>query len=222
MVGRINGDHGDLDATAIHYLHQSHPREEVTALFLAADVMVVTPLRDGMNLVAKEFVVSKTDESGALVLSEFAGAADELAAAHLCNPTTSVASNARSSTPSRTTRRPSSNACTPCASTSSAMTCTGGPPRSSTCWRALPGQSGTAETPAAKGKIMGKITVACVPSSHVYVRQYRGSRVEKIRLRSPSTPSRAAPRLAGRCPCPATPQGRATVRKGPCDLCAAQ
>lgn len=86
MVGRINGDHGVLGATAVHYLHQSHPRDEVTALFLAADVMVVTPLRDGMNLVAKEFVASRADESGALVLSEFAGAADELEAAYLCNP----------------------------------------------------------------------------------------------------------------------------------------
>lgn len=86
MVGSINGDHGDLDATAVHYLHQSRTREEITAFFLAADVLLVTPLRDGMNLVAKEFVAARVDGGGALVLSEFAGAADELTAAHLCNP----------------------------------------------------------------------------------------------------------------------------------------
>jgi trehalose-6-phosphate synthase len=58
----------------------------MVALYLAADVMLVTPLRDGMNLVAKEFVACRNDESGALVLSEFTGAADELTGAFLVNP----------------------------------------------------------------------------------------------------------------------------------------
>jgi trehalose 6-phosphate synthase len=85
-VGRINGQHGEVGAPPMHYLHQSYPREEMAALYLAADVMLVTPLRDGMNLVAKEYVACRYDESGALVLSEFTGAADELAGAFLVNP----------------------------------------------------------------------------------------------------------------------------------------
>jgi len=86
IVGRINGDHGHVGQPAIHYLHQSFPREEMAALYLAADVMLVTPLRDGMNLVAKEYVACRHDERGALVLSEFTGAADELRHAYLVNP----------------------------------------------------------------------------------------------------------------------------------------
>ena len=70
----------------VHYLHQSYPREEMAALYLAADVMLVTSLRDGMNLVAKEYVACRFDETGALVLSEFTGAADELTGAFLVNP----------------------------------------------------------------------------------------------------------------------------------------
>jgi len=85
-VGRINGEHGELGNPPVHYLHQSYPREEMAALYLAADVMLVTPLRDGMNLVAKEYVACRYDESGALVLSEFTGAADELGSAFIINP----------------------------------------------------------------------------------------------------------------------------------------
>jgi trehalose 6-phosphate synthase len=85
-VGRINGQHGEIGYPPVHYLHQSYPREEMAALYLAADVMLVTPLRDGMNLVAKEYVACRYDESGTLVLSEFTGAADELAGAYLVNP----------------------------------------------------------------------------------------------------------------------------------------
>jgi alpha,alpha-trehalose-phosphate synthase [UDP-forming] len=85
-VGRINGEHGELGSPAIHYLHQTYPREEMAALYLAADVMLVTSLRDGMNLVAKEYVACRYDETGALVLSEFTGAADELTSAILVNP----------------------------------------------------------------------------------------------------------------------------------------
>ena len=79
IVGRINGQHGEVGYSPVHYLHQSYPREEMAALYLAADVMLVTPLRDGMNLVAKEYVAARYDEGGTLVLSEFTGAADELA-----------------------------------------------------------------------------------------------------------------------------------------------
>jgi alpha,alpha-trehalose-phosphate synthase [UDP-forming] len=85
-VGRLNGDFGAIGHQAIDYLHHSYPREEMVALFLAADVMLVTALRDGMNLVAKEYVASRIDDGGVLVLSEFAGAADELKSALLINP----------------------------------------------------------------------------------------------------------------------------------------
>ena len=85
-VGRINGDFGELGHPPVHYLHQAHRREEMAALYLAADVMLVTSLRDGMNLVAKEYVACRHDERGALVLSEFTGAADELGSAFLVNP----------------------------------------------------------------------------------------------------------------------------------------
>ena len=85
-VGRINGSHGTVGHTPVHYLHQSFDADEMAALYLAADVMLVTALRDGMNLVAKEYVAAHFDERGALVLSEFAGAADELTSALLVNP----------------------------------------------------------------------------------------------------------------------------------------
>ena len=86
LVGRINGDLGRIGRPAISYLHSSYPREEMAALYRAADIMVVTPYRDGMNLVAKEYVACRTEDDGALVLSEFAGAADELRQAWLVNP----------------------------------------------------------------------------------------------------------------------------------------
>ncbi|MGL5810826.1 MAG: alpha,alpha-trehalose-phosphate synthase (UDP-forming) [Nocardioides sp.] len=86
LVGRINGAFSRLGRPAISYLHSSYPREEMAALYRAADVMVVTPYRDGMNLVAKEYVACRWDDDGALVLSEFAGAANELRQAWLVNP----------------------------------------------------------------------------------------------------------------------------------------
>ena len=86
LVGRINGDLGRIGRPAISYMHSSYPREEMAALYRAADIMVVTPYRDGMNLVAKEYVACRFDDDGALVLSEFAGAADELRQAWLVNP----------------------------------------------------------------------------------------------------------------------------------------
>jgi alpha,alpha-trehalose-phosphate synthase [UDP-forming] len=85
-VGRINGEHSRLGRPAVHYLHKSFPKEELVALYLAADVLLVTALRDGMNLVAKEYISSRHDERGALVLSEFTGAAIELPQAYIVNP----------------------------------------------------------------------------------------------------------------------------------------
>jgi trehalose 6-phosphate synthase len=85
-VGHINGTYDTMENTAVRYLHHSYPVEEMVALYLAADVMLVTALRDGMNLVAKEYVTARTNNDGALVLSEFAGAADQLKQALLMNP----------------------------------------------------------------------------------------------------------------------------------------
>ena len=86
LVGSINGRFGRIGYPAVHYLHQSLTLEELVPLYQAADVMLVTPLGDGMNLVAKEFAVSRIDGAGVLVLSEFAGAADELTDALVGQP----------------------------------------------------------------------------------------------------------------------------------------
>ncbi len=86
QVGAINGNYGRIGAPAVHYLHQSLPREELSAFYAVADVMTVTPLRDGMNLVAKEYVASRVDGGGVLLLSEFTGAAHELKSALMVNP----------------------------------------------------------------------------------------------------------------------------------------
>jgi len=86
LVGRFNGALSTFGVTPIHYLRRVLEREELIALYLAADVMLVTPLRDGMNLVCKEYIACRNDDSGALVLSEFTGAAQELIQAYLVNP----------------------------------------------------------------------------------------------------------------------------------------
>ncbi|KQY55413.1 MULTISPECIES: alpha,alpha-trehalose-phosphate synthase (UDP-forming) [unclassified Nocardioides] len=86
LVGRINGDLGRIGQPVIAYLHSAYPRHEMAALYRAADIMVITPYRDGMNLVAKEYVACRFDNDGALVLSEFAGAAYELRQAWQVNP----------------------------------------------------------------------------------------------------------------------------------------
>lgn len=86
QVGRINGAFGSSRSVPVHYMYKSIAPQELVALYRAADVMLVTPLRDGMNLVAKEFVASRIDDDGVLVLSEFAGAADELDGALVVNP----------------------------------------------------------------------------------------------------------------------------------------
>jgi trehalose 6-phosphate synthase len=85
-VGRINGRFGDGIWTPVQYLSRSFQPAELASYYRAADVALVTPLRDGLNLVAKEYVASRTDLGGALVLSEFAGAADELPQAYFVNP----------------------------------------------------------------------------------------------------------------------------------------
>ena len=85
-VSQMNGEYGQVGRPVIHYLHQNLPFDELVALYLAADIMIVTPFRDGMNLVAKEYVMCRTDLTGRLVLSEFAGAATELRGAFIVNP----------------------------------------------------------------------------------------------------------------------------------------
>ncbi len=77
-TSRINGEHSTVGRTAVQYLHRNLPRAEVAALYEAADILLVTSLRDGMNLVAKEYVAASVDVDGVLILSEFTGAADEL------------------------------------------------------------------------------------------------------------------------------------------------
>jgi trehalose 6-phosphate synthase/phosphatase len=86
LVGRINGDFGTPHWVPVNYIYRGLSEPELVALYRAADVMLVTPLRDGMNLVAKEFVASRTDDEGVLVLSEFAGASWELPEAIQVNP----------------------------------------------------------------------------------------------------------------------------------------
>lgn len=86
LVGRINGRFSSPSWVPVHYLYRSLQAPEVVALYRAADVMLVTPIRDGMNLVAKEFCATRDDGSGVLVLSELAGAASELSEAVRVNP----------------------------------------------------------------------------------------------------------------------------------------
>jgi trehalose 6-phosphate synthase/phosphatase len=86
IVGRINGDFATPDSVVIHYMYRGLDERELIAMYCAADALLVTPVRDGMNLVAKEFVASRRDENGVLLLSEFAGAASELGEALDLNP----------------------------------------------------------------------------------------------------------------------------------------
>ncbi len=85
-IGRINGRFGTIGSAPVHFVHRALSPTQLTALYRAADVMLVTPLRDGMNLVAKEYVAAREDGAGALLLSEFAGAAAELDGALVVNP----------------------------------------------------------------------------------------------------------------------------------------
>jgi trehalose-6-phosphate synthase len=87
MVGRINGRFGDTDWVPVRYLYRSYDHHVLAQLYRLADIGLVTPLRDGMNLVAKEFLAAQPpDHPGVLVLSRFAGAAESLASAVITNP----------------------------------------------------------------------------------------------------------------------------------------
>src|SRR4029079_16691586 len=86
-VGRINGTFGEASWTPLRYINKAHSRTALAGLYRAARAALVTPLRDGMNLVAKEYVAAQNpDDPGVLILSRFAGAARECAAALLVNP----------------------------------------------------------------------------------------------------------------------------------------
>ena len=86
LVGRINGEFGRINYTPVHYFYRSFALESLSALYRMAAVALVTPMRDGMNLVCKEFIASKLDKKGVLILSEMAGASKELSDAILINP----------------------------------------------------------------------------------------------------------------------------------------
>jgi trehalose 6-phosphate synthase len=87
LAGRVNGDYSDLDYSPIRYLARGYPREVLAGLYRLARVGLVTPLHDGMNLVAKEYVAAQDpDDPGVLILSEFAGAAERMETALLVNP----------------------------------------------------------------------------------------------------------------------------------------
>ena len=85
-IGSINGRYSTMDWTPVCYFYHGFSLEELTAMYYVADVALVTPLRDGMNLVAKEYVAAKSDTTGVLILSEMAGAAVEMTDALLINP----------------------------------------------------------------------------------------------------------------------------------------
>lgn len=86
LVGSINGRHGTIAWNPIHYMYRSFGFEELISLYLAADVLFLTPLRDGMNLIAKEYVAARQDRTGVLILGEMAGTAQELSEAVIINP----------------------------------------------------------------------------------------------------------------------------------------
>ena len=87
LVGRINGTFGEADWTPVRYLYRSYDQATLARLYRHAAVALVTPLRDGMNLVAKEFIASQdANDPGVLVLSRFCGAAEHMTLAQLTNP----------------------------------------------------------------------------------------------------------------------------------------
>ena len=87
LVSNINGQFGSPGWVPIHYIHRQLERVELLAYYRAAHVALVTPLKDGMNLVCKEYCAAQIDDSGVLILSEFAGAASQLSdGALLVNP----------------------------------------------------------------------------------------------------------------------------------------
>jgi trehalose 6-phosphate synthase/phosphatase len=86
LVGKINGEHGTIGWIPISYLYRSLRFPTLNALYSIADIALITPLRDGMNLIAKEYLASKVDGKGVLILSEMAGASKELGEAIIVNP----------------------------------------------------------------------------------------------------------------------------------------
>jgi trehalose 6-phosphate synthase/phosphatase len=86
LVGRINGKYGRLNWTPIHYFYRSFPLPALSAFYRMSHVALVTPLRDGMNLVCKEYIASRLDKKGVLILSEMAGASKELSDSIIINP----------------------------------------------------------------------------------------------------------------------------------------
>jgi trehalose-6-phosphate synthase len=91
LVSRINGYYSTSRWVPIHYFYRSIPIRELVAFYRASDIAMVTPLRDGMNLISKEFCAARVDNRGVLMLSEFAGSADELkCGALLVNPHNSL------------------------------------------------------------------------------------------------------------------------------------
>jgi len=86
LVGHINGEYGDLNYQPIHYLFKSTPFPELCSLYRISDAALVTSIRDGMNLVAQEYIACQKDKHGVLILSEFAGSASSLSGAYLVNP----------------------------------------------------------------------------------------------------------------------------------------
>jgi len=86
LIGKINGEHGTIGWVPVWYLYRFLPFHELTALYSVADVALVTPIRDGMNLIAKEYIAAKKDRKGVLILSGMAGAVHELGEALIVNP----------------------------------------------------------------------------------------------------------------------------------------
>jgi trehalose 6-phosphate synthase len=87
LAGSINGTFGELDWVPIHYIHRATPRRRLPGIYRSSRICLVTPLRDGMNLVAKEYVAAQdAEDPGVLILSQFAGAAEELGDALIVNP----------------------------------------------------------------------------------------------------------------------------------------
>ena len=86
LVGRINGKFATVSWTPIWYFYRSMPFENLIDLYTSCDIALLTPIRDGMNLVAKEYIATRTDKKGVLILSEMTGAAQEMNEALLINP----------------------------------------------------------------------------------------------------------------------------------------
>lgn len=86
LVGRINSKHATVRWTPIVYMYRALPFEDLVSLYTCSDVALITPVRDGMNLVAKEYIMSRSNQNGVLILSEMAGASKELKSALIINP----------------------------------------------------------------------------------------------------------------------------------------